>query len=196
MTAPLTSTPPVAAIVAAFRQALRDPAPPAREGMLGLLLALHHNNVVQWNCEDASRRERGNDRAVAAAKRQIDGLNSKRHELVEAVDAALAAEIEQSASAPPTTESPAMVLDRLSVLVIRVVSTEDLARSERADRDVYAARVPVLHEQLALLQDAYEALFDDVQAGRRRFVPYQSLKLYGSDSAARSASHEAGSRRD
>jgi Protein of unknown function (DUF4254) len=189
--------PPVAAIVSEFRQTLRTPQEGSpREGLLGLVLALHHNNVVQWDCEDESRRESGSDRAVAAAKRKIDALNSKRHELVEAVDAALAAEIEQSPSAAPTTESPAMVLDRLSVLVIRVVSTEDLASSQRADRDVYTARLPVLHEQLALLQDAYEALLDDVRTGRRRFVPYQSLKLYGSDATSRPAAREAGIRRD
>ena len=29
------------------------------------------------------------------------------------------------------------------------------------------------------VQEAMEALFDDVRSGRKRFVPYQSLKLYG-----------------
>jgi hypothetical protein len=196
MAAPSMSMPSVAGVVAEFRHALRDPAGPPAEGILGLLLLLHHNNVVQWNCEDESRRDSGNDRAVAAAKREIDTLNTKRHELVEAVDAALAAGLEQSASATPTTESPAMVLDRLSVLVIRVASTEEVANSQRADRNLYAARLPVLHEQLALLQDAFDALLDDVRSGRRRFVPYQSFKLYGSDSVLRPASREADIRRD
>ena len=49
----------------------------------------------------------------------------------------------------------------------------------------------MLHEQLAPLQAALEALFDDVRAGRKRFVPYQSLKLYGGPE-----SHEGGTRRD
>ncbi len=90
---------------------------------------------MQWDREDAARRNVGNDHAVAAAKREIDALNAKRHELVEAIDAALAAGIEQSPEAPPTTESPAMVFDRLSVLVIRISFTEDAANSQRADRD-------------------------------------------------------------
>ena len=59
------------------------------------------------------------------------------------------------------------------------------------DRDRYAARLPVLHEQLASLQAALEALFDDVRTGRKRFVPYQSLKLYGGP-----GSHGGDSRRD
>ena len=152
--------------------------------MLGLLLALHHNNVVQWSREDAARRGDADDRAVAAAKRDIDALNTKRHELVEAIDAALAADIEQAPAAPPTTESPAMAFDRLSVLVIRISFTERLASSQRADRELYEARMSVLEQQLAQLREALEALFDDVRTRRRRFVPYQSLKLYGTDAGA------------
>ena len=54
--------------------------------------------------------------ARTAAKREIDALNAKRHELIEAIDAAIAAGIEQTPEAPPPTESPARVLDRLSEL--------------------------------------------------------------------------------
>jgi hypothetical protein len=190
------NVPSVTGIVAEFRHALREPTRSPRSGVLGLLLALHHNNVAQWDREDAARSNVGNDHAVAVAKQEIDALNAKRHELVEAIDAALAAGIEQSAEAPPTTESPAMVLDRLSVLVIRISFTEDAANSQRADRDAYAARLLILHEQLSLLEDALEALFEDVRAGRRRFVPYQSLKLYGSDATSRPAPRTAGTRRD
>jgi hypothetical protein len=151
--------------------------------VLGLLLALHHNNIVQWTREDAARRDDADDSTVAAVKRDIDALNAKRHELVEAVDAELAASLDQHPAAPPATESPAMVFDRLSVLVIRLRFTEDAAVSDGAGRDLYAARLPVLQEQLELLQEAVEALFDDVRAGRKRFLPYQSLKLYGSNTA-------------
>jgi hypothetical protein len=191
MTAADVTLPSVTDVVAEFRRALIETAPRARDGVLGLLLALHHNNVVQWNCEDAARGDQADDGAVAAAKRDIDALNLKRHGFVEAVDAALVAGIEQAPAAPPTTESPAMVFDRLSVLVIRISFTESAASSPREDRDRFTARVPVLHEQLLLLQAGLEALFDDVRTGRRRFVPYQSLKLYGS-----APSHGAGSRPD
>jgi hypothetical protein len=190
MAAQPVSLPSITSVIAEFRRVLHEPAPRARDGVLGLLLGLHHNNVVQWNREDAARRDQGDDHAVAAAKRDIDALNTKRHEFVEAIDAALAVGIDQAPAAPPTTESPAMVFDRLSVLVIRISFTES-ASSQRDDRDLYASRLPVLQQQLVLLQEALEALYDDVQTGRRRFLPYQSLKLY--DSAGPRA---AGIRRD
>src|SRR2546423_3499368 len=166
-----TGVPAVADVISEFRQALGEPAPTLRSDVIRLLLGLHENNVLQWDREDAARRDHADDRAVADAKRDIDALNTKRHDFVEAIDASFGAVIDQSPSAPPATESPAMVFDRLSVLVIRIASTEDAARAERVDRGLYAARLPVLHEQLASLQAALEALFDDVQAGRKRFVP-------------------------
>jgi len=183
-----TSLPSLDAVIEEFRRVPLEPMRTPPGGLLGLLLGLHHNNVVQWSREDAARRDNGDDRAVAAAKRDIDALNAKRHELVEAVDAALAASLEQDPAAPPATESPAMVFDRLSVLVIRMRVTEDAASSQGVDHQLYAARLPVLQEQLALLQEGLEALFEDVRIGRKRFLPYQSLKLYGS--------HTGGSPRD
>jgi hypothetical protein len=191
MTAPPRSVPAVADVVAAFGHALAEPPAQPQSGIIGLLLELHGNNARQWDREDAARRGDADDHVVADAKRDIDALNTKRHDFVEAIDAALAAVIDQSPSAPPTTEGPGMVFDRLSVLVIRIASTEDAARADQIDRDTYAARLPRLREQLASLQAALDALFDDVQAGRRRFEPYQSFKLYGGP-----GSHVGDTRRD
>jgi len=170
----VTGLPSVAEVVDAFRAALVDAtAPPRAEDVLGLLHALHCNNLEQWRREDATREPGAGDAAVAEAKRAIDALNATRHRLVEAVDAALAGAIEQNPSATPTTETPAMVFDRLSVLTIRIYFTEGAG-------DRFSARLPALRLQVALIHEALEGLFDDVRAGRKRFVPYESLKLYGS----------------
>jgi hypothetical protein len=139
-----------------------------------MLLELHQNNLDQWRCEDTTRSVDASDAIVAAAKRAIDAHNATRHRLVEAIDAALADVVDQDESATPATESPAMVFDRLSVLTIRLHVTE-----ARAGRDGVAGRVPLLRDQLTTLQTALDGLFDDLRAGRKRFVSYQSLKLYG-----------------
>jgi hypothetical protein len=170
----VTDLPSVADVVDAFRAAPEAAtAPPRGEDVLGLLHALHRNNLEQWRQEDATRDPGAGDAAVAEAKRAIDALNGTRHRLVEAVDVAFAGAIEQNPAATPTTETPAMVFDRLSVLTIRIHFTEGAG-------DGFAARLPALELQVALLQEALEGLFDDVRAGRKRFVPYESLKLYGS----------------
>jgi len=170
----VTGLPSVPDVVDAFRAALVEATThPRAEDVLGLLHALHRNNLEQWRQEDATRDPGSGDAAVAEAKRAIDALNATRHRLVEAIDATLAGAIGQNPSATPTTETPAMVFDRLSVLTIRIHFTEGAGAG-------FAARLPALRLQIALIQEALEGLFDDVRAGRKRFVPYESLKLYGS----------------
>jgi hypothetical protein len=71
-----------------------------------------------------------------------------------------------------------MVLDRLSVLVIRIARTTQIARSDCDKAEVYSSRLPNLQRQLVALSTALEALLQDVRAGTRRFLPYEHLKLY------------------
>jgi Protein of unknown function (DUF4254) len=164
-------------VVAELQRAVRDPGRGSEPGLLGLLVDLLRSNLEQWNLESQSRGAGADDAAVARAKRAIDELNGRRHRLVEAIDAAFDRALAQDATAPLATESPGMAFDRLSVLVIRAHRTE-LAASEAPEAGGYAARLPVLQRQLADLEQAIDGLVDDVGAGRRRFVPYQSLKLY------------------
>ena len=169
-----TDVPSAAHVVALFQRALRQTEPEAADGVLRLLLDLHDNNLEQWQLEDSTRGVDASDATVAGGKRAIDAHNATRHVLVEAIDAALAAAVEQDPAATPATESPAMVFDRLSVLTIRLHVTE-----AAAGRDQLAGRLPLLRDQLTTLQRALDGLFDDLRAGRKRFVPYVSLKLYG-----------------
>ena len=182
MTDGAAGVPSAAAVVKLFRAVLDGDAPEPGEDLIGLLVALQRNNLDQWQHEDITRDPAADDAAVAAAKREIDRLNATRHGLVEAIDDALTVAIDEHPSAVPATESPAMVFDRLSVLTIRVRYTERAATGDVAGR--FAARLAVLEEQLALLTRALDGLVDDLHMGRRRFVPYQSLKLYGSGPTA------------
>lgn len=170
--------PPTGEIVAELQRAVRDPGPRPEPAVLGLVVDLLRSNLEQWNLESRTRDVGADDAVVARTKRAIDELNGRRHQLVEAIDGAFDRALAQNAAAPLATESPGMALDRLTVLVIRVHRTE-LAAMEAPEAGGYAARLPLLQRQLADLEQAIDALVDDVGAGRRRFAPYQSLKLYG-----------------
>ena len=143
------------------------------------ILALHRSNAMQWDREDDAREDHADDAAVAAAKRDIDQMNSARHGLIEAIDRAILGAIDPPESAPLVTESPGMAIDRLSVLVIRLASTEARTASKTADAGLYADRLPRLRSQLSALEEAIATLFDDLATGSRRFRAYESLKLYG-----------------
>ena len=180
MAPPAGGLPSIIDVVDEFRGML-DERPRRRDSALvELLRDLHDNNVTQWRREDSVRNPDASDAVIAAAKRDIDALNLRRHHLVEAIDAAIDAAIVQTLSAAPATESPASVFDRLSILVIRIYFTERAASSPRPDRDAFATRLPVLRRQLEFLQEALEVLLQELRDGRKRFVPHQSLKLYES----------------
>jgi hypothetical protein len=143
-----------------------------------LLVQLLFSNLEQWELEDVTRFPAADDTTIAQAKRSIDSLNLERHRLAERVDAAIDAALVQSATATPSTESPAMAFDRLSVLAIRLDRTQRAARKAGNGGGDFRGRLLRLSGQLEELAVAIDALLDDVRAGRRRFVPYEHLKLY------------------
>ena len=147
---------------------------------------LVESNLRQWDLEDATRDPGASDAQVANAKREIDRLNVSRHRLVEQIDAAIDSVLDQSASALPATESPGMVLDRLSVLVIRRARTETASCRDPKLVD----RVRALQAQVGALSAALDSYMDELRAGTRRFVRYQSLKLYGPSTEAAGSAKE------
>ncbi len=132
------------------------------------------SNLQQWDLEDTTRDPDASDSVVANAKRVIDRLNIGRHRLVQDIDAAIDSSLNQTATAPIATETPAMALDRLSVLVIRRARTAAAASRDPA----YAERVPAIEAQLGALSLAFDSYMDELRRGTKRFVPYEHLKLY------------------
>jgi Protein of unknown function (DUF4254) len=170
----------------------RSPAPtnrPPRNGesteIIDAVLALHRNNAEQWEREDDARKDAADDAMVAAAKRDIDRLNAARHRFIEVIDREISMMINGPDGATLVTESPGMAVDRLSVLIIRLATTEARAASQAPDARLYAERLPRLRSQCDALVEAIAALFDDLTEGRRRFVAYASLKLYGTEDPER-----------
>jgi hypothetical protein len=192
MTVEATALPPVAEIVVELERALEGVRPVTTNRLLSLLLELHDSNVRQWDLEDETRVPGASDSVVADAKRAIDKLNLTRHRLIEEIDAVVHPQLRQSTTAPLVTESPGMVFDRLSVLIIRVARTAEESRSVSDGTDTYASRLPSLKRQLADLSAALETLLLDVRAGTRRFVPYEHQKLYAAQRGAERGSSRTG----
>ncbi|SHL23426.1 DUF4254 domain-containing protein [Actinacidiphila paucisporea] len=147
------------------------------------LARLHAVNARLWQTEDRVRAVGLSADRVADFKREIDQFNAERNVLAERADEVLSV----LAGAAPTeaplhTETLASVLDRLSVLTLRIWHSE-----HAADRDDLAKRrVPALHRQREDLHAALDALTADVIAGVRRLPAPARYKLYGADEAVAS----------
>ncbi|MEU6987995.1 DUF4254 domain-containing protein [Streptomyces sp. NPDC046324] len=141
---------------------------------------LHTVNGRLWDTEDRVRGALLSAAQVADCKREIDQLNAERNVLAERADEVLGSLADAGrADAPLHTETLASVVDRLSVLTLRIWHNERAAaRDELARR-----RVPALHTQREELCAALDALVTDVVAGRRRLPVPARFKLYGRDDA-------------
>jgi hypothetical protein len=146
-----------------------QPADSSASGSIAVqALHLHALNFALWHHEDAIRRVDVGDSEVARRKRRIDDLNARRNEAIEDIDVTLLDQVNLDQSAPLYTETPGTIVDRLSVLALRIVHTN---RTEQ-----FNGRLPLLEEQYADLFGGLEQMLTRMQAGEVRFKLYRQFK--------------------
>ena len=147
-----------------------------------LVLAQHHANFDLWHEEDAARDPGASDAHIARIKRAIDGLNQRRNDLVEQLDLTLLQIAgDQPPQAPLHSETPGLIIDRLSILSLKIFHTaEQTERYEAGDahRARNRERLRTLETQRRDLAGCLAQLWADVLAGRKRFKLYRQLKMY------------------
>ncbi len=145
----------------------------------------HRANFELWHIEDEARAPGATDAELAAVKRRVDRTNQSRNDLAEQLDRALLAWLEPRGLPNPdaelNSESPGLIIDRLSILALKIHHTREEA--ERADAPAGHAernleRLAVLEEQRADLAACLDALWRETLAGTRRFKLYRQLKMY------------------
>ncbi len=170
-----------------------DAAPganPAPDGdWLGLVARQHRANFDLWHIEDEARIPGATDAQIAAVKRRVDLTNQLRNDLAEELDRALLAWLEPrglpNPEAPLNSESPGLIIDRLSILALKICHTREEANRAgappgHAQRN--RERLALLDEQRADLAACLDALWRQTLAGTRRFKLYRQLKMYNDPS--------------
>ena len=155
----------------------------AREEVLAeLVLEQHRANYDLWHEEDEARSPEASDALIARVKRAIDRLNQRRNDLVEQIDVMLLREAgEQNESAPLHSETPGLIVDRLSILALKIFHTAEEAGRESASeqhRERNRARLAVLLQQRSDLAGCLDELWEQIVAGERRFRLYRQMKMY------------------
>lgn len=141
----------------------------------------HLANFTLWHAEDEARRPSADDAAIAAVKRRIDRVNQTRNDTMEKIDALLLASLEETGRGEQHSETPGMMIDRLSILSLKLFHTrEELERpaAPPGHRERNAERLAVLVEQREDLARCLERLWTDICAGKRFFRQYRQLKMY------------------
>jgi Protein of unknown function (DUF4254) len=151
------------------------------DGLMALATAQHQANFDLWHEEDKARVPEVLDREIVRVKRAIDTLNQRRNDLVEKMDVWLIDRLDQDVAAPLHSETPGLMIDRLSILALKIYHTrEESNRTNATDqhRAKNAERLGLLEEQRQDLAGCLDALWTEVLEGRRRFKLYRQMKMY------------------
>jgi hypothetical protein len=156
----------------------------------------HRNNSLLWAEEDLARRTTVADAAIAANKRAIDGYNQARNDATERIDELLllglglvdaasarsdAPQAQVPAGARLNSETAASIVDRLSILALKIHAMRQQAARADADaehRASSAARLARLRAQREDLAACLDTLLEDAAAGRAYFKVYRQFKMY------------------
>ena len=156
--------------------------------LLNAALDNHARNFELWHEEDQARDPKAGDAVIARVKRAIDGLNQARNDAMERVDEAVLATLEgvsPSGAVAHNSESVGSIVDRLSILSLKVFHMREETGREDADgehRESCRTKLAVLSEQRGDLAGALAALLEDLRAGRKRFKVYRQMKMYNDPS--------------
>jgi hypothetical protein len=151
------------------------------DGLMAIAMAQHRANFELWHEEDKARVPGVADAEIARVKQAIDGLNQKRNDLVEKMDLWLMERLEQGAGAPLHSETPGLMIDRLSILALKIHHTREEAHRASATeshRLRNVERLALLEEQRQDLAGCLDALWAEVLGGTRQFKLYRQMKMY------------------
>lgn len=149
----------------------QPPTSPAGEDISAKVLHVHAMNFALWHHEDAVRRPGIGAHEVARRKGRIDEINARRNAAIEDIDVTLLGCLTLDDGAPLHTETPGTILDRLSVLTLRILHT--------SHADGPSSRLVLLEEQYDDLFCGLEQLLTRLHDGEVRFKLYRQFKSAG-----------------
>ncbi len=151
------------------------------DGLMALAMAQHRANFELWHEEDNARAPQASDAEIARVKRAIDVLNQRRNDLVEKMDLWLIDKLEQNDASPLHSETPGLMVDRLSILALKIYHTREEAHRMSATEEHRlrnVKRLALLEEQRNDLAECLDVLWAEVLQGTRRFKLYRQMKMY------------------
>ena len=149
-----------------------------------LLYAKNWIDTVQWHLEDIIRLPEINPVEALQIKRRIDKSNQDRTDMVEKMDDYFLDQfktVTPKSSAKINSETPAWLLDRMSILLLKIYHMKEQTERKDASPEHIAkckARLDVLLEQRSDMQLAFDQLIEDIKSGDRKMKVYRQMKMY------------------
>lgn len=149
----------------------------------GLIEQNHSWNFQLWLSEDRARREDKGFEFVYKAKREIDRYNQQRNNIMEAMDEWLFKQLEpnQDRHCPVHSETPGMIIDRLSIMALKLYHMHLQAERQDVESEhlkLCENKYRILKAQRNQLSQCLDVLLDEVKLKQRTFRVYHQFKMY------------------
>lgn len=144
-------------------------------------------DTVQWHYEDIIRDPNINLAEGMDMKRKIDKSNQHRTDVVEQLDdyyISLFNKIIPQEDAKLNTESPGWVVDRLSILCLKIFHMQeqvDRKDTDTAHKNNCQRKLNILLEQKADLSKSFNDLLDEIAIGEKKIKVYRQMKMYNDE---------------
>ena len=146
----------------------------------------HRRNFNLWHEEDCARRDDMGFEYVYRAKRAIDAYNQQRNDFIERIDQWLFENLKpDTAGAPVNSETPGMIIDRLSIMALKhfhMIEQTERSDVDEAHLEKCRQKVEVLRQQRADLTEILEQFLTEISEGKRAFRVYFQFKMYNDPS--------------
>ena len=144
-------------------------------------------DTVQWHYEDIIRDPNINPVSALKLKRKIDASNQDRTDMVEYIDSYFLDKyknVTPTSNAKINSESPAWVIDRLSILALKIYHmNEEVERKDATSQHIETCqnKLNILLEQRVDLSTAIDDLLQDIENGTKFMKVYKQMKMYNDD---------------
>jgi hypothetical protein len=175
---------------------LKNPFPSG--SVEALLYVKNWIDTVQWHLEDIIRKPEIDPTEGILIKRRIDKSNQDRTDMVEKLDDYFLEQFKNTVpknTARMNSETPAWLLDRMSILMLKIYHMKEQTERKDASADHIAKcqiKLNTLLEQKNDMHTAFDELTEDILLGNRRFKVYRQMKMYNDASLNPMLYHQAG----
>jgi hypothetical protein len=154
-----------------------------QQNFLALVEENHAFNYRLWHAEDKARRDDMGFEFVYHAKREIDYCNQQRNNRMEAMDEWLFTHYKpaQPSDCPVHSETPGMMIDRLSILSLKAYHMNLQAQRKNvpaSHRETCLQKTRVIVKQQNQLLCCLEQLLVEISQKKRTFQIYHQFKMY------------------
>lgn len=144
-------------------------------------------DTVQWHYEDIIRDPNIQPDDGMVMKRKIDKSNQHRTDVVEQLDdyyISIFKDVATNSDAKLNTESPGWVVDRISILCLKIYHMQeqvDRTETDKNHKQQCLNKLNILLEQKEDISQSFNDLLDEVKKGVKQIKVYRQMKMYNDD---------------